>query len=51
MDNILNEALVEDIKVANGGSVATYIPELAKGDPNDVGFAMMDLEGNILSRG
>lgn len=51
MDNILNEALVEGIKVAHGGSVATYIPELAKGDPNDVGFALMDLQGNILSRG
>jgi glutaminase len=51
MDEILDSALQEGIRVAKGGNVATYIPELAKGDPSDVGFCIMDLEGNISARG
>ncbi len=51
MEDILNKAFEEGTKVARTGHVASYIPELEKGNPEDVGFVLMDLRGNYKARG
>lgn len=51
MDNILDKALSRGENVAFSGQVATYIPELAKGQVGDVGLALMDLDGHLYTRG
>jgi glutaminase len=51
MEDILNKAYEEGTKVAPSGNVASYIPELEKGNPEDVGFVLMDLKGNYKARG
>src|SRR5690554_2901004 len=51
MEDILNRAYEEGTRVAHSGNVASYIPELEKGNPEDVGFVIMDLKGNAKARG
>jgi len=51
MDIFLDKALQKGEAVAPLGQVATYIPELAKGSVSDVGFALMDLDGHLYTRG
>lgn len=51
MYNLL-EALVEKNKVyGKDGKLASYIPGLLKANPNDLGIAVVDLQGRIYSAG
>lgn len=44
--------IIEDMRPFTGlGQVATYIPELGKANPQILGAALMDLEGNLIAAG
>lgn len=45
MEALLKNLLEECRPLAREGKVATYIPELAKGDPNDFGICLMNAGG------
>lgn len=47
----LEEMIEENRYWSNHGQVARYIPELGKADPNILGAAIMDLDGNFISAG
>ncbi|MBE6595876.1 MAG: hypothetical protein E7644_08775 [Ruminococcaceae bacterium] len=49
MKELLNEILYECAPYTAEGHVATYIPELAKGDPSDFGICVMEKGGGILA--
>lgn len=51
MQDILMECVKIGREVAEQGTVATYIPELEKGNKKDVGIAIMDLEGQFYGEG
>lgn len=51
MEKILAQAVLKGQEVTKDGHVATYIPELAKGNPSDVGLCLMDLDGNVQVKG
>src|ERR1043165_6148399 len=49
------QAVVEDLHGKymriSGGEVATYIPELGKADPNDLGICLVSADGRIFETG
>ena len=47
----LDKAVAYGKQFVSEGAVATYIPELSKGDPNQVGVCMMKTDGEILVSG
>jgi len=51
MEIVLNEAVDLGRSVLKGGSVATYIPELAKADPSALAVAYCGLDGRVCSAG
>ena len=51
MQDILKECVSVGKQVAELGTVATYIPELEKGNKKDVGIAIMDVEGQFYGEG
>lgn len=51
MEKILREIIERNRIYTKEGKVATYIPELAKADPNALGICAFDLEGNTFLAG
>lgn len=51
IDNIVEKALNKGRMAIPHGEVATYIPELAKAEKNDLGLCIFDKDGNIHSYG
>ena len=51
MEEILRVAVDQGKEAAKQGHPATYIPELAKSNPKDVGICMVDLDGKIYGQG
>ena len=51
MEKLLNEILEECRIYANAGRVASYIPELAKANPDDIGISVITKEGESFSCG
>jgi glutaminase len=51
LDSVVKEIAEEMRQRPDRGQVATYIPELARVDPNAFGIAVIDAEGNIASGG
>ena len=49
LDTVVKEITDEMAQQPDRGSVATYIPELARVDPKAFGLAVIDHEGNVLS--
>ncbi|MCK4258475.1 MAG: glutaminase A [Halanaerobiales bacterium] len=47
----LNQIVVDKKAWTKRGQVASYIPELKKADPNILGAALVDLEGNLITSG
>lgn len=47
----LSQIIEEKRAWTQRGQVATYIPELGKANPNVLGVAVMDLQGNLLTAG
>lgn len=45
MDNIFKNIISNNIEYTKQGKVATYIPELAKANPNDLGVYLVTLDG------
>ena len=45
MDNIFENIIKNNIEYTKHGNVATYIPELAKANPTDLGVYVVTLEG------
>ena len=39
MENLLNDIISANKKYTSNGNVATYIPELKKANPNDLGIS------------
>ena len=51
MDSLLNEILTQCAPYVKQGTVASYIPELAKADPEDFGICLVDALGNCHTAG
>jgi glutaminase len=51
LDRIVHEIADEMRARSDRGEVATYIPELARIDPNQFGLAVVDGEGNVAAAG
>ncbi len=51
LDEVVREIADEMRQRADRGEVATYIPELARVDPNAFGIAVIDAEGNLAEGG
>ncbi|MCI8423450.1 MAG: glutaminase A [Lawsonibacter sp.] len=51
MEELLEELLEECRPYTQQGNVATYIPELAKGDPNDLGIYVLRSDGRHYQAG
>ncbi len=51
MENLLTKAVERGKIAAKTGRPATYIPELAKSDPKDVGICIVGLDGEIQGQG
>ncbi len=51
MQSILKTAIENSKKITKNGKVATYIPELAKGDRDALGACIFDISGNIILEG
>lgn len=51
MEKMLNEIIKKNKIYAKDGRVTTYIPELAKADPDALGIAIYDLQNNIFLAG
>ncbi|MBW9147227.1 glutaminase A [Clostridium sp. CM028] len=51
MQSILRTAIENSKKITKDGQVATYIPELAKGDRDALGACIFDICGNIIVEG
>lgn len=51
MKNLLDSCLKKHIDTVQEGHVATYIPELAKADKNDLGICIVTLKGEIYKSG
>src|SRR5699024_4053662 len=51
MENILERIIEKNKDMIHKGKVADYIPALKKANPNDIGVAIADLEGNIYTAG
>ncbi|MGL5634617.1 MAG: glutaminase A [Sarcina sp.] len=51
MKNLLDSCLKKNIDAVQEGKVATYIPELAKADKNDLGICIVTLNGEIYKSG
>ena len=47
MEELLEQLLEECRPYTQQGKVATYIPELAKGDPNDFGICILNASSAI----
>src|SRR5215831_20996130 len=47
----LIEDLHHDYKAHNRGSLATYIPELAKANPDDFGICLVTSDGRVFETG
>ena len=45
MDNIFENIIKNNIEYTKQGNVATYIPELAKANPTDLGVYVLTLDG------
>ena len=51
MEELLEELLEECRPYTKLGKVATYIPELAKGNPDDFGICMLHSDGRCYRAG
>lgn len=51
MENLLNDIISANKKYTSNGNVATYIPELKKANPNDLGICIIDKDNNIYCAG
>ena len=51
MENLLNDIISSNKKYTSDGNVATYIPELKKANPNDLGICIIDKDNNIYCAG
>ncbi|MBZ9608823.1 glutaminase A [Clostridium estertheticum] len=51
MQSILKTAIENSKKITKDGKVATYIPELAKGDRDALGACIFDISGNVILEG
>ncbi|MGL5821218.1 MAG: glutaminase A [Sarcina sp.] len=51
MKNLLDSCLKKNSDAVQEGKVATYIPELAKADKNDLGICIVTLNGEIYKSG
>ena len=51
MENLLNDIISSNKKYTSDGNVATYIPELKKANPNDLGICIIDKGNNIYCAG
>ena len=51
MDHILSDIVAEAAASPDKGHVATYIPELAKIDPDQFGIAVATADGRLFSAG
>ena len=51
LDRVVNEIADEMRQRPDRGTVATYIPELARADPKAFGLAVIDSEGNVAAAG
>jgi glutaminase len=51
LDRIVNEIVDEMRQRPDRGAVATYIPELARVDPNAFGLAVIDADGHVAAAG
>ncbi|OPJ55802.1 glutaminase A [Alkalithermobacter paradoxus] len=51
MKYILDEIIENNRKYTSEGNVATYIPELAKGNRDDLGVCVIDMENNTYKSG
>ena len=51
MDELLEQLLDDCRPYTKQGRVATYIPELAKGNPDDFGIAILDSNGRLCRAG
>ena len=47
LDRVVSEIADEMRQRTDRGEVATYIPELARVDPNAFGIAVIDVDGNV----
>src|SRR5258708_33328639 len=45
------DGVYEKYKDVDDGAVATYIPELAKADPNDFGICLATVDGQVFTAG
>ncbi len=48
---ILKKVVENNRKYTEEGEVADYIPELGKANPNDIGIAIVDKDGRVISAG
>lgn len=51
MEELLEQLLEDCRPYTQQGKVATYIPELAKGDANDLGIYVLRSDGGTIRRG
>lgn len=51
MEELLKKIIKKNKKYCSLGRVASYIPELAKANPNHIGIAIADIDGNIYTAG
>lgn len=51
MQNLLNDLVEEFRPYSKQGKVASYIPELGKANPEQLGIAIIDCDGNIYQAG
>jgi glutaminase len=51
LDVVVSEIADEMRKRPDRGEVASYIPELARVDPNAFGIAVIDADGNVSAAG
>ncbi|OEF98965.1 glutaminase A [Vulcanibacillus modesticaldus] len=51
MQQLLNTLVERNKRWTKEGKVATYIPELGKGDPSVLGISIIDLNGNLYNAG
>lgn len=51
MENLLSDIIKSNKKYTNSGQVASYIPELKKANPEDLGICIIDKNNNIYYEG
>ena len=48
MNKLLNDILESCREFTKMGAAASYIPELAKADPSDLGICIVEIDGKII---